>query len=121
MIKFDAVAISLISLLGGYIAAVFKTKDTKISTDKDITLKTYEILETRMKDMETKNDLLGQTIDSLKVQLTAMQKENFAKDVEYQKELEKISRKLTSTEDKLDKAIELLKANKIPIKKEIMP
>lgn len=119
--KIDAIVISLISLLGGYIAAAFKTKDTKITTDKDITLKTYEILENRMKDMEAKNDLLGKTIDELKVQLSAMQKASFDKDVANQKELEKITRKLTSTEDKLDKAIELLKANKIPIKKEIMP
>lgn len=119
--KIDEIAIPLISLIGGYIAAVFKTKDTKLSTDKDITLKTYDILESRMKDLESQNKDLGAVIDSLKAQLSAYQKENFDKDVANQKELEKISRKLTSTEDKLDKAIELLRANSIPIKAEILP
>lgn len=117
----EEIIIPLISLVGGYVAAVFKTRDTKINTDKDITMKTYDILEGRLNDMEEQNKALMGTIDGLKAQLDSMRQDSWSKDVANQQELTKISNKLISTENKLDKALELLERNNIPIGKEILP
>lgn len=109
------------SVATGWIGSYFKNKDTKTSADKDITLKTYDILETRMVALEQTNAGQATIIDELKEQLRGLKANYDAREHSYRRELENIANKLTATENKLDQAIELLKSNNIAIAKEIMP
>lgn len=109
------------SVATGWIGSYFKNKDTKTSADKDLTLKTYEILETRMLSVEKTNERQATIIDELKEQLSSLRIVYEEKELSYKKELDKISRKLTITEHKLDQAIGLLKQNNIKVAKDILP
>lgn len=109
------------SVATGWIGSYFKNKDTRTTADKDLTLKTYEILESRMVNVEKINASQTIVIEELKDQLRTLRANHEQKEADYKKELDDISRKLTITEHKLDKAIALLESNNIKIEEDIKP